>query len=108
MTTRIVIIGAGYGGMMAALRFAGRNKHQPIEIILINADEMFVERLRLHEYAVRGESILHPIRHLLRDTNVQFIQGWVTALDPEKRQVVVDQIQRIDYDYLICAFGSAV
>jgi NADH dehydrogenase FAD-containing subunit len=108
MTTRIVIVGAGYGGMMAALRLAGRNKHQPLEIILINAEEMFVERLRLHEYAARGESILHPIRHLLRDTNVQFIRGWVTALDAEKRQVVVDQTQYIDYDYLIYALGSAV
>ena len=108
MTTRIVIIGAGYGGMMAALRLAGRNKRQPLEIVLINAEEMFVERLRLHEYAARGVHSSYLIQHMLRGTKVQFTRGWVTVLDPEKRQVVVDQTRRIGYDYLVCAFGSAV
>ena len=48
-----------------------------------------------------------PIRDLLHGTGVNFMQGWVKAIDSEGRQVIL-QDQQISYDTLIYALGSHV
>ncbi len=50
--THILVIGAGYGGMMAAIRLAGKTRRRPVQVTLVNAVETFVERIRLHEAAI--------------------------------------------------------
>jgi NADH dehydrogenase FAD-containing subunit len=59
--TRIVIIGAGYAGILAAARLAGRTRRQNVEITLVNAAEVFVERLKLHQVAA-NQHIPHKLR----------------------------------------------
>lgn len=49
MTTRvkeqhIVILGGGYGGLMTAIRLAGKTRRKPIKFTLINGLETFVNR----------------------------------------------------------------
>jgi NADH dehydrogenase len=106
---RIVILGGGYAGIMAAQRLA-HNRH--VDITLINGSAMFVERVRLHQRAAREETRhKHPIADLLRGTQVKFITGWVQAIDTEQRRVTYAAERgaaEIEYDTLVYALGSTI
>lgn len=106
---RIVIIGAGYAGVMAALRLAGKDRKRRTEITLVNASDVFVERIRLHQVAANQTLPQRSIRKLLGKRPVTFVQGWVTGLDPERHVVQVDvqgAPREIGYDKLVYALGS--
>lgn len=105
----ILILGAGYAGMAAALRLARTARHLPVTITLINASPVFTERVRLHQVAAATAIRERPIRDLLRGTTVQFVHGRVVALEPEAHTVTVQTeigTQTRRYDYLIYALGS--
>jgi NADH dehydrogenase FAD-containing subunit len=72
----IVILGAGYAGLMAALRLA---KKTDAEITLVNATGIFNERVRNHQLAARQRVGEHPLADLLRRTRIQLVQGTLTA-----------------------------
>ena len=114
MTTRtrnIVVLGGGYGGVMTALRLAGRTKRLDVRITLVNAVDHFVERPRLHEKATGGQLRQRALTQMLRGTRVWLTVGWVTAIDTRQQSVYLDTSvgeQRLAYDYLINALGSRV
>lgn len=107
---RIVVVGGGYAGMIAALRVAGRTR-QRAAVTLVNGSDTFVERIRLHQAATGPAVIAHPIRRMLRGTGVAFMRGWVRGLHPEQRVVQVETDAGavfLPYDCLIWAPGSSV
>src|SRR5688500_4017518 len=108
----IIIVGAGYAGLKAATRLARKTRHdETVRITLVNGSDHFVERIRLHQMAA-DQPLKHiPIRDLLRGTSVQFIQGWVTQIQPDQKAIVVqkaDGISRLPYDKLVYAAGSFI
>ncbi len=110
-TTKILILGGGYAGVMAALRLAGKTRRLGTEITLVSGLDHFVERLRLHESAIGGKTRQPLYKELLRGTAVKFTKGWATAVDPEAQTVCVTAgsgEQRLPYDFLIYALGSRV
>ena len=87
----VVILGAGYAGLMAALRF-GRAKVK-VGRVALNADDHFVERIRLQETIAQPiASRIPTIRSLLVGT-VDFIRGrahlrWISGagmIEPSTR-----------------------
>ncbi|QSB06548.1 NAD(P)/FAD-dependent oxidoreductase [Natronoglycomyces albus] len=109
MTHRIVILGAGYAGVTAANRLAGRLDPAGYHLTLVNGDERFVERVRLHQVAVGQDIPRLLIRDMVPETAVEFRPGFVTELDVERQRVTVEkdgQPEDIDYDTLIYALGS--
>src|SRR5215831_17722811 len=50
-STRIVVVGAGYAGLLSAMRLAGRVAGHDIAITLVNESDTFTERVRLHQFA---------------------------------------------------------
>ncbi len=109
--TRILILGAGYGGMMAAIRLAGKTRRRPVKITLVNTGDTFVERIRLHEAAIGKKLKQHSIVHMLRGTGVDFVCGRVIEINPEAREVIVrrdGEAVTLPYDYLVYALGSRV
>ena len=107
----VYVIGAGYAGMLAAVRLAGKTRRQNVQITLINPSERFVERLRLHQYAANQPVRQRPIVEILRGTGVHFVQAWVTAIDTHRREVVAQTdtgSQRLAYDYLLYSPGSTI
>ncbi len=106
---RIVIIGAGYAGMLAALRLAGRTKQAERQITVINPSAAFVERTRLHQIATHQSIRTYSIPKLLRGKGITFLQGTVTTLNPTKRELIVETqtgSQTAPYDQLLYTLGS--
>jgi len=112
MTTarrQIVILGGGYGGLMSALRLAGKMRRERPEITLVNGSATFVERIRLHQVAAEQQGRERSISGLLKGTGVGFVQGWVRRLDAAAQRVLVetaDGVRELAYDYLVYGLGS--
>ena len=106
----VVILGAGYAGLMAALRLD--RKKQTLRIALINGSDRFLERVRLQESIVAEVAARIPsISAFLTGTNIEFFCGRVTSLDADKRCVQIAsgaEQHQIMFDEAICAFGSDV
>ena len=105
-THRIVVLGAGYTGMLAAIRLARRTRKMDVAITLVNPSARFTERLRMHQIAAGQEVAHHDIPEILDGTGVEFVQGRVTAIDPAAQRVHVDGAGELGYDELIYALGS--
>ncbi|MFI0482669.1 NAD(P)/FAD-dependent oxidoreductase [Actinomadura sp. 9N215] len=105
---RIVVLGAGYTGMMAAIRLARRTRRTGVEITLVNPSARFTERLRMHQIAAGQRLADHRIPDLLAGTGITFVLGAATAIDPESRTVTVDDgATSLEYDTLVYALGSS-
>ncbi|WP_066903965.1 NAD(P)/FAD-dependent oxidoreductase [Millisia brevis] len=61
----VVVVGAGYAGVMAANRLAGRGSGMRVTVVNPQAD--FVERIRLHELAAGTGTATRPLTALLAD-----------------------------------------
>ncbi|MFD4431858.1 NAD(P)/FAD-dependent oxidoreductase [Nocardia sp. NPDC058497] len=105
-THRIVVLGAGYTGMLAAIRLARRTRKLDVRITLVNPSARFTERLRMHQIAAGQELANHHIPELLDGTGIEFVQGWATAIDPDTQRVHVDGFGELPYDALVYALGS--
>lgn len=113
-TTRIVVLGGGFGGMYALMeleKLLGRDG--AVEITLVNKDNYFVFTPMLHEVAASDLDVTHivnPIRKLLR--HASFFNGDVLDIDLQRRVVVVshgvdqDHPHQLPYDHLVLALGS--
>ncbi|HRW05650.1 MAG TPA: NAD(P)/FAD-dependent oxidoreductase [Caldilineaceae bacterium] len=112
MTTeraRVVIIGAGFGGLFAARRLA----HSNVDVVLIDRNNYHTFTPLLYQVATAAldpSEIAYPVRTIFRDTpNVRFLLGQVTAIDQDARVLTVQTGERTmheSYDYLIVATGS--
>lgn len=105
MKHRILILGAGYTGMMAAHGIARRNK--TAEVTLVNPTDVFNERLRQHQAAVGQDLGAHRIPDLLEPAGVAFVQGRAARIEADRRSVVLDDGRDLTYDHLVYAIGSA-
>ncbi|GIF20778.1 NADH dehydrogenase FAD-containing subunit [Actinoplanes tereljensis] len=105
MKHRIVVLGAGYAGTNAAGRLARRLHPDDVEITLVNADDDFVERIRLHQLATGQEMRRRPLAGTFAGTAVRLRIARVTAVDPEQRTVRLTDGE-INYDTLVYALGS--
>jgi len=103
------VIGAGYAGLLFTMRLAGKVARQNVHIALVNDSDTFIERPRLHQFATNQVIQWRSLPQMLRRTNIQFIQGRVTGLDPIHRKIIVEdqqQMHQLEYDYLVYALGS--
>ncbi|NGY58555.1 FAD-dependent oxidoreductase [Lentzea sp. NEAU-D13] len=103
----VVVLGAGYTGMYAAIRLAHRTRRTGVRITLVNPSVRFTERLRLHQIAAGHTLADHRIADLVAGTNITFVQGKAIAIDPEGHSLAVDDGTLLDYDTLVYALGSA-
>ncbi|MDS1271789.1 FAD-dependent oxidoreductase [Lipingzhangella sp. LS1_29] len=109
MRHRIVVLGAGYAGLIAAKRIAAQLRAETVDVTLVNADPDFVERIRLHQVAANQQLPRRPLVELLHGTCVQLVVDRVVRLDVEHREVelAADGAGRtLGYDTLVYALGS--
>jgi NADH:ubiquinone reductase (H+-translocating) len=109
MPHRIIVLGAGYAGAIAAGRLAKRLRREDVAITLINAEPDFVERVRLHQLAVGQNLRPRPFREMFAGTGVELRLARVTGVDVERRTVAVtgpNGAGELAYDTLVYALGS--
>src|SRR5271167_3886621 len=103
---QIVIIGAGFGGLTAALKLA----RYPVRITLIDRRNFHTFQPLLYQVATAGLSpgeIAAPIRWIVRGRrNIEVLLGEVQDFNLEQRRVKLPN-HEIPYDYLIVAAGAS-
>ncbi|MCC8965690.1 NAD(P)/FAD-dependent oxidoreductase [Bradyrhizobium sp. Pear76] len=103
---RVVIVGAGFGGLEAAFGLAGA----PVEITLIDRRNHHLFQPLLYQVATASlatSEIAWPIRYLLRDRpEVTTLFANVCGVDAAAKQVQLDDGGSIPYDTLILATGA--
>ncbi|MBX3010516.1 MAG: NAD(P)/FAD-dependent oxidoreductase [Caldilineaceae bacterium] len=106
---RVVIIGAGFGGLFTARELVDK----PVDVLLIDRNNFHTFTPLLYQVATAAldpSQIAHPVRSIFRDTaNVNFLLGEVTAIDDNAHTVTIlagDREQIEFYDYLVVAAGS--
>src|SRR5689334_14168869 len=102
---RVVIIGAGFGGLNAAKALAKAN----VDLTVIDRNNHHVFQPLLYQVASAGLSpadISGPIRHILnRQKHTNVLMAEVTGIDLDEQLVRLDG-DVISYDYLVVATGA--
>jgi len=102
---RVVIVGAGFGGLMAAKTLKGADA----EVTIIDRHNYHLFQPLLYQVATAGLSpaqIAAPVRSILRgQANATVRLGRVTGVDMAARQVELEN-ERLAYDWLILATGA--
>lgn len=110
-TTRLCILGGGFGGLYTALRLSQlpwETSQQP-EIILVDQSDRFVFMPLLYEL-LTGElqtwEIAPPFEELLANTGVRFTQATVMGIDSEQQRVQLQDGVEFAYDRLVLSLGG--
>jgi NADH:ubiquinone reductase (H+-translocating) len=102
---RVVIVGAGFGGLNAAQKLA----KSPVQVTIIDRKNFHTFQPLLYQVATAGLSpgeIAAPIRSIFRSyKNIEVLMSEVTGFDLERRVVHTAECE-IPYDYLIVAAGA--
>jgi NADH:ubiquinone reductase (H+-translocating) len=113
MSQRLVIIGAGFAGMYAALSAArlrdeSRASIKDLEIALVAPEPELVVRPRLYE--PNPEKVTAPLGDVLKAVDVDYVQGTVDTIDTRGRCIEIvtptDSRRILTYDRLVLATGS--
>ncbi|WP_067818011.1 NAD(P)/FAD-dependent oxidoreductase [Nocardia inohanensis] len=100
--TKVVVIGGGYAGAVAANRLRLR---EDIEITLVNPRPRFVERMRLHQFvAGTGDAVIDY--DTLLGAGVRLVVDSAVRIDTAARRVELGSGRALGYDYVIYAVGS--
>src|SRR6202795_318902 len=102
---RVVIVGAGFGGLTAARRIA----HLPVQVTVVDRKNHHTFQPLLYQVATAGLSpgeIAAPIRWILRShSNVEVLLEEVVDFNLEQKKVITKE-QVLEYDFLIIASGA--
>jgi len=101
---RVVILGAGFGGLGAARALA-----EKADVTLVDRHNFQTFLPLLYQVSTAGlaaDHVVHPIRGALRDTGVKFRMGSPISVDHKNKSVKLDSSESLDFDHLIVALGS--
>jgi NADH:ubiquinone reductase (H+-translocating) len=103
---RVVIVGAGFGGLETTYRLAGA----PVQITLVDRRNHHLFQPLLYQVATASlatSEIAWPIRYLLRNRpEVTTLFATVTGVDAEGKRVLLDDGDALPYDTLVLATGA--
>ncbi|MDP4094147.1 MAG: FAD-dependent oxidoreductase [Bacillota bacterium] len=109
MSKKVLVFGAGYAGVQAALTlYKKKKKNEDIEISIVDRNSFHTLLTELHEVAgdrVDDEAVIVPLRDIFRYTGVNIIKGDVTGID-FKKNILKLKSEELSYDYLVIASGS--
>jgi len=102
---RVVILGAGFGGLTAARKMAG---FADVTVVDRHNFQTFLPLLyQVSTAGLAADHVAHPIRGALRKTGVQFRMGTPISVDHKNKSVKLDSSEVLEFDYLVVALGSA-
>ncbi|HIF0934214.1 TPA: NAD(P)/FAD-dependent oxidoreductase [Klebsiella pneumoniae] len=113
MKKRIIVAGAGFAGMWAAISAARlvkqENAEDKIDVFLVSPEPNLVIRPRLYEPVL--EDVAPSIVNVLSAANVKYIAGTVNHIDEKNKQITVEKKDGetiANFDSFVLATGSQV
>ena len=101
---RVVILGAGFGGLTAARAMA-----DTAHVTVVDRHNFQTFLPLLYQVSTAGlaaDHVAHPIRGALRKTGIQFRMGSPISVDHKNRTIKLDSSEVLEFDQLIVALGS--
>ncbi len=105
---KIVLIGAGYAGVLTAKRLAKKLKREDVEITVFNKNSYHTMLTELHEVAagrVEEESIRLDLDAIFAHRKINLIVDEVEKVDFNNKQIYTADGYVKDYDYLVIGTG---
>ncbi len=103
---RVVVVGAGFGGLAAARKL----RRAPVSVLLIDKNNFHTFQPLLYQVATAGlepAEIAHAVRGIFHSQkNFDFRLGEVTKIDLAARTLSIQGGEAIPYDYLVLAPGA--
>ncbi|MBB4075425.1 NADH dehydrogenase [Anoxybacillus voinovskiensis] len=103
----VVILGAGYGGLMTTVRLQKLVGVNEANITLVNKYDYHYETTWLHEASagtLHHDRVRYPITDVIDRNKVQFVQDTVVKIIPQEQRVLLEKGE-LSYDYLVVALG---
>lgn len=109
MAHKVLILGAGYAGIEAALTLhKKKRKKDDIEITIIDKNPYHTLLTELHEVAgnrITEDAVIVPLKDIFAYTDVKIVKDEIKNIDLENNKLISDT-NEYQYDYLIFAVGS--
>jgi NADH dehydrogenase len=105
---RIVIIGAGYGGIVTAIRLQKALNFNEADVTLVNKHDYHFITTHLHMPAAgtdNPENARVDISSLIDEFKIDFIKSIVTQIRPHEKKVILED-GILSYDYLVVGLGG--
>src|SRR6516165_4644249 len=102
---RVVVAGAGFGGLAAVRRLAGTG----VQTTLIDRNVYTTFQPLLYQVAaggLAGSDVAYPLRAFIRHYGAAFRHGELAGIDPSARRIRLADGAELRYDYLILATGA--
>jgi len=102
---RVVILGAGFGGLTAARAMA-----KDADVTLVDRHNFQTFLPLLYQVSTAGlaaDHVVHPIRGALRKSGVKFRMGSPLSVDHKNKTVKLDSSEVLEFDHLVVALGSS-
>ncbi|GGH75631.1 NADH dehydrogenase [Pullulanibacillus pueri] len=109
MSKHIVILGAGYGGLLSALTVRKYLTVDDAYVTVINRDSTHQIITELHRLAagnVAEKAVALPLEKLLRGKDIELKIATVNEISPDNKEVSLSDGSKITYDALVVALGS--
>ncbi|MBO0992046.1 NAD(P)/FAD-dependent oxidoreductase [Bacillus sp. SD088] len=106
---KIVVLGAGYGGLMTVTQLQKYLGNNDADIVLVNKNDYHYETTWLHEASagtLHHDRVRYDISKVINPGKVNFVQKTVTKIEPESKKVILED-EELSYDYLVVALGAA-
>ncbi|MBO8171779.1 MAG: NAD(P)/FAD-dependent oxidoreductase [Bacillaceae bacterium] len=108
-TSRILILGAGYGGLVTATRLQKGLNYNEAEVTLVNKYDYHYLTTWLHEPAAgtsHHERAKVDLNEVLDTKKINFVQGTVESIEPDNKKVKLEDGTELAFDYLVIGLGS--
>lgn len=105
---KIVVLGAGYGGLLTAVRLQKALHSNEAEVVLVNKNDYHYETTWLHEASagtLHHDRVRYPISSVIDRNKTEFIQDSVLEIKTAEKKVILENGE-VDYDYLVVALGG--
>lgn len=105
---KIVVLGAGYGGLITVTRLQKQLGVDEAEITLVNKNDYHYETTWLHEASagtLHHDRARYQIKDIIGNTPVNFVKDTVISINKETKKVVLKRSE-LTYDYLVISLGA--
>lgn len=105
---KVVVLGAGYGGLMTVTRLQKAVGVNEAEIVLVNKNDYHYETTWLHEASagtLHHDRVRYKINDVIDRNKVKFIQDSAVEIKTSEKKVILENGE-VEYDYLVVSLGA--